>query len=141
MPASARAAPTSPPTSACAELEGSPRHQVRRFQSVAARTPDADHRDRLRRGDRDDPGDRVGHRGADQQRAEHVEDRGEGDRLPGPRAPRRDERRDRVGGVVEPVGQREGDREGDGEAEFHAAIIHLRERPPGWPRTLQREAR
>ena len=39
MPASAIAAPTRPPTSACAELEGNPRHQVSRFQSVAASTP------------------------------------------------------------------------------------------------------
>ena len=39
IPASAIAEPTSPPTRACAELEGNPRHQVSRFQSVAARTP------------------------------------------------------------------------------------------------------
>src|SRR4029078_570694 len=39
-PESATAAPTSPPTSACPELEGSPRHHVATFHSVAARTPD-----------------------------------------------------------------------------------------------------
>ena len=50
-------------------------------------TPGADHRDRLGRRDGDDPGDRVGDRGADQQRAEHVEDGRQHDRLPG-RAPR-----------------------------------------------------
>ena len=39
MPAAAKAEPTRPPTSAWAELEGSPRDQVSRFQSVAASTP------------------------------------------------------------------------------------------------------
>ena len=95
-PASTSAAPTSPPTSACPELEGSPRHQVSRFQRVAARTPA--------------PITATASAGAtvtmpaivsatavpDEQRAEHVEDRRERDRLAGPCAACRDERRDRV---------------------------------------------
>ena len=40
---------------------------------------------------------------------------------PGRGAAGRDQRGDRVGGVVEPVGQREGDRERDGEPQFHEA--------------------
>ena len=37
-PLLAIAAPTSPPTRVCEELEGSPRYQVIRFQMIAART-------------------------------------------------------------------------------------------------------
>ena len=39
QPPSASAAPTSPPTSACPELDGSPRHHVTRFQAVAPASP------------------------------------------------------------------------------------------------------
>ena len=109
MPSSASAAPTRPPTSAWPELDGSPRHQVSTFQVDRRGEPGADHRDRLRRRHGHDAGDRGGDGRADEQRAEHVEHRRESERLAGPCAPRRDERRDRVRGVVEPV--REGERE------------------------------
>ena len=49
---------------------------------------------------------------------------GEDDRLPGPRAARRDQGGDRVGGVVEAVGEGERDREGDGETQLHGPIIY-----------------
>src|SRR5581483_1588053 len=35
LPAAARQAPQSPPTSACDELEGNPSHHVTRFQTIA----------------------------------------------------------------------------------------------------------
>jgi len=38
VPAPAMAAPTIPPTSVCEELDGSPHHQVRRFQIMAAKS-------------------------------------------------------------------------------------------------------
>lgn len=40
IPVAASAEPTCPPTSACPELEGSPRHQVSRFQTVALSAPE-----------------------------------------------------------------------------------------------------
>ena len=38
-PAAATAEPTTPPISACEELEGSPNHQVTRFQAIAPISP------------------------------------------------------------------------------------------------------
>ena len=38
-PSAANAAPTRPPISACDELDGSPKHQVARFQAIAPISP------------------------------------------------------------------------------------------------------
>src|SRR5262249_54800133 len=38
-PAAAHAAPAKPPTSACDELDGMPRHHVIRFQTIAPKSP------------------------------------------------------------------------------------------------------
>ena len=84
-PPDASAAPTSPPTSAWPELDGSPSPQVARFQSAAASTPAPmiSTPDVTAAGD--DAADRVGHGGADEQRAEQVADRRHDDGLQRPR--------------------------------------------------------
>jgi hypothetical protein len=74
-PASTTAAPTSPPTSAWLELEGSPHRQVSRFQVTGGGQGGTDHDHRLRRRHLDDAGDRVGHGRPQQQRAKQVADR------------------------------------------------------------------
>ncbi len=123
MPASAIAAPTRPPTSAWAELEGSPRHQVSRFQSVAASTPEPITSTACAGGTCTIPAI-VSATAVPTSSAPSMLNVGrEDDRLAGPRASRRDQGGDRVGGVVEPVGQREGDGKGDGEPQFHTGII------------------
>src|SRR3954452_18795089 len=38
-PAAAKAEPTTPPISACEELDGRPKYQVRRFQAIAPTSP------------------------------------------------------------------------------------------------------
>ena len=111
MPPSTTAAPTSPPTRAWPELDGSPSRQVTRFQVTAAARPEPITSIATDGRDGDDAADRVGDRRAEEQRAQQVEDRGQDDRLRGPRGPRSDQRRDRVGGVVQAVRDREGERE------------------------------
>ena len=101
--------PTSPPTSACPELDGRPSAPGDDVPGHRRGQAGADHRRRFGGRDGDDAADRVGDRGAEQQRAEQVEDRGEQDRLQRPRGARGDQRGDRVGGVVQPV--RDGERE------------------------------
>ena len=75
VPLAASAAPTSPPTSAWPELDGSPSAQVTAFHATAASspapmtsTPDAP-------ADGDDPADRVGDRGADDERPSRLKQR------------------------------------------------------------------
>ena len=96
----------------------------RQPQSPCRDVPD-DRREQAR-GDHLDPGvpadghdaaDRVGHRGPDDERAEQIEDRRQQRGLQRPGGARRHERRDRVRGVVDPVGEREQDRERHGETE------------------------
>ena len=74
-PPSTTAAPTSPPTSAWPELDGRPSRQVIRFQVTAAARPAPITSTVDVRRDGDDAADRVGDRGAEEQRPEHVEHR------------------------------------------------------------------
>jgi hypothetical protein len=67
----------------------------------------ADHGDGLGGRHLDDGRDGVGHRRPQQQRAQQVADRGQGDRRAGPGTSRRDQGGDGVGRVVEAVGERE----------------------------------
>ena len=60
------------------------------------------------------PGHGVGHRSAEQERAEQVGDRGHEDGRERPRCTRGDQRGDGVGGIVEAVREREGERHRDG---------------------------
>ena len=103
--AAARAAPTSPPISACDDDDGSPKYQVIRFQAIApisAAKTTCSPPEPVRRVD-DPAADGGGDLGRDQ-RADEVHHRRErqgdarGQRLGG------DRDRDGVGGVVEAVG-------------------------------------
>ena len=125
VPPSASAAPTSPPTSAWPELDGSPSAHAPTFQITAEASAIAITRFAADGIDRHDSTDRVGDRGAEQQRPEQVEDRREHDRLLGARAARRHQSSDRVRGVVEAVRYRErrGERDGDDEARIHAVTL------------------
>ena len=103
--------------SAWPELDGSPSRQVTRFHATAAASPAPITSVASDGATVDDAADRVGDRGADEQRPEQVEDRGQHDRLQRRRGPRGDERGDRVRCVVQPVGHREADREQDRDDE------------------------
>ena len=97
-----------------------PRQRVPRYRRQQAAR---DHGDRRLAVDRDDAADRVRDRCADEQRSERVEHGGEQQRLGWAGHAGRHERRDRVRGVVDAVGERECEHEQqrDPEAEVHRA--------------------
>ena len=101
-----RAAPISPPISACEELDGNPSHHVIRFHVIAPKSAARTVLSVARpvsmipfpTGSRDESAGEVGQR-CDQDREARRE------------RPRRDGRRDCVSGVVEPVREVEGERD------------------------------
>ena len=124
-PPASSAAPTRPPTSAWPELEGSPSAHVIPFQADCRREAGSDDRYRLRWRHRDDAPDRVRNGSPDEQRTEQVAHRSEHDGRTRSRRARRDQGRDRVGGVVQPVGDGKGQREShrDDEPRVHAGRL------------------
>ena len=115
-PAAATAEPTTPPISACEELEGRPKDQVIRFQAIAPIRPAKTIVGVITAGVDDVVGDGRRDRDRDEG-ADEVEQRGEGDRHLRPRRPGRDRGGDDVGGVVEAVGEVEGERRADDDDE------------------------
>ena len=108
-PSATNAAPTTPPISACEELDGSPKYQVMRFQAIAPIRPAEDDL----RGDEVRLDDAVGDRRRDlerEERADEVEHRGVADRELRRHRARRDRRGHDVGRVVEAVGEVERER-------------------------------
>jgi hypothetical protein len=121
-PASTTPAPTSPPIRAWLELDGRPPPPREQIPGRRGRQGSADHLDRLRSRHLHDRGDGVGHRSSQQQRPEQVEHRGQGDRGAWAGASGSHQRRDRVGGVMEAVGERkrQGGHDRQPERRLHA---------------------
>ena len=109
--------PDQPADQGVTRARGQPEPPGRQVPGGGRRQARADHRDRLRRRHGHDSSDRVRDGGAHQQRAQQVEDRREDDRLRRPRGAGGHQRRDRVRGVVQPVGDREAEREEDRDRE------------------------
>jgi hypothetical protein len=135
-PDEASAAPQRPPMSAWLELDGRPNHQVMRFQMIAA------HQAREDGGHRDDVGvhealaDGAGDGGA-HERADEVEDRGQGDGLAGRQHLGRDDRGDGVGGVVKAVDILEHERK---QHHHTSALNSVSAAPPPFSFTRTRSA-
>ena len=114
------AAPTSPPISACDELDGSPSHHVNRFHAIAPNSA-GEHGLRGREARVDDPlADRLRDRGR-HEGADEVRDRRDRDRHARRQRARRDRGRDRVRRVVEAVREVEAERDDDHDDEEEVA--------------------
>src|SRR6266545_5363794 len=122
-PALPTAAPAIPPTRACDELVGRPRYQVITSQAMAPTSPEKmtalvstaliDHV----------LGDRAGHGRSEDQECGEVEERSPYHGQPWRQDASRDDRRDGVGRVVEPVEEIE--RQGHGD-DRHEREVHFK---------------
>ena len=111
-PAATNVAPTTPPISACEEDDGSPKYQVARFQAIAPTSP-AKTIGGVIASASTMPLAIVAATCEREEGADEVEDRRQRDRDARRQRARRDRRGDRVGGVVEAVGEVERERRRD----------------------------
>ena len=103
LPALAMPAPSRPPTSACELEDGMPPIQVTTFQTIAPMSA-AEHHPGVDDARLDDAlADRLGDVEAEEQEGDEVEERRPQHRVARAQHARRDDGRDRVRGVVQPV--------------------------------------
>ena len=117
--------PDETPDEGVAGARGEPERPRDPVPGRCRREAGSDDRYRLRWRHRDDAPDRVRNGSPDEQRTEQVAHRSEHDGRTRSRRARRDQGRDRVGGVVQPVGDGKGQREAhrDDEPRVHAGRL------------------